>query len=137
MNYLRGLIDDIKVWRRVRVLYKKNEEQLLEKGYHIDWIGRIYKVINRDFNIKIGDDIDHALILEETQNFDKELQIYGINTLVTISYQPIVSDTENSYLVIFQPEAHPEYRYLRPCHFYAVPIFFGVITLTLILNLIF
>ena len=44
--YIFDLIGEINIWRKVRAIAKENEKILNESGFRVDWIGRIYTVIN-------------------------------------------------------------------------------------------
>lgn len=119
--WIKKFIDDCIVWRKVRILFKKNKDKLNKLGYKMDWIGRIYYIINREQEIPIGSKGDGLLMTTEIQNFEKELGIYGLTPYLNIKFVPIVSDTENSYVVVFTPSATPKH-YLKLWHFYAFPI---------------
>ena len=36
----------LKIWYKIRKIANENKTKLLEKGFRVDWIGRIYTVIN-------------------------------------------------------------------------------------------
>ena len=44
--YIIKLFREINLWRKVRKVAKENEEKLKENGFRVDWVGRIYTVIN-------------------------------------------------------------------------------------------
>ena len=44
--YITDLYNEIKTWNKIRSIAKKAEAELKEKGFRVDWVGRIYTVIN-------------------------------------------------------------------------------------------
>ena len=39
--YIVDLYKEINVWRKIKKIAKQNEKQLNEKGFRVDWVGRI------------------------------------------------------------------------------------------------
>ena len=44
--YIFDVINEINIWRKVRAVAKENEKVLAAVGFRVDWVGRIYTVIN-------------------------------------------------------------------------------------------
>ena len=44
--YIRKLYKELQIWYKIRKIANENKTKLLEKGFRVDWIGRIYTVIN-------------------------------------------------------------------------------------------
>ena len=40
--YITDLLNEIQTWSKIRKIAKNAESQLKEKGFRVDWIGRIY-----------------------------------------------------------------------------------------------
>ena len=45
-KYFRELFLEIKIWRKIRKIAKASTEALEKDNFRVDWIGRIYTVIN-------------------------------------------------------------------------------------------
>ena len=39
--YITDLYNEIKIWYKIRSIAKKSEKELIEKGFRVDWVGRI------------------------------------------------------------------------------------------------
>ena len=44
--YIKNLYNEIKIWVKIRKIAQENKNKLLENGFRVDWVGRIYTVIN-------------------------------------------------------------------------------------------
>jgi len=44
--YIIKLYKELKLWWQIRKVAKSEETTLREKGFRVDWVGRIYTVIN-------------------------------------------------------------------------------------------
>ena len=44
--YIIDLYKELQVWRKIKKIAKNAEKELNEKGFRVDWVGRIYTVIN-------------------------------------------------------------------------------------------
>ena len=45
-RYFKELYLEIKIWRRIKKIAKESEKTLNENNFRVDWVGRIYTVIN-------------------------------------------------------------------------------------------
>lgn len=119
--WLKNFINECKVWREIKKVYKKNEEQFLKLGLKIDWVGRIWKVINRDEKIPLGTPEDEILLrkeLNEIQEFLVKQNIIDILAYELIPQEEVSTDEngnevyENSYLIKFTPAYRLDKQYL-------------------------
>lgn len=44
--YIKNLIKEIKIWNIVKKTVNENKDKLNELGFDVDWIGRVYTVID-------------------------------------------------------------------------------------------
>ena len=44
--YIKNLIKEIKIWKIVKKTVTENKDKLNKLGFDVDWIGRIYTVID-------------------------------------------------------------------------------------------
>lgn len=101
--WLRNFYRECQAWRIVRRVEKESAEELNKIGLKKDWIGRMYKVINRDFKYKLGSQEDAILLRDELEEINQVLLKLNIVDIMVFQLIPIESETENSYLITFTP----------------------------------
>jgi hypothetical protein len=119
--WLKNFINECKVWREIKKVYKKNEGEFKKLGLKIDWVGRIWKVINRDAKIPLGTPEDEILLrkeLNEIQEFLVKQNIIDILAYELIPQEKVTVDEngvetyENGYLIKFTPAYRLDKQYL-------------------------
>jgi len=131
--YLKNLWNEIKIWRKVKKVAKYNEEILNEKGFRIDWIGRIYTVINLPEEVATHNpEIQQAYVLQELRNFDKIFLEIGIADYVVPEFRVI--DGAASYLLVLSPDR--DYIKLWPFLLFVLKITFSLLAIRLLYVLI-
>jgi len=131
--YLKNLWNEIKIWRKVKKVAKSNEEILNEKGFRIDWIGRIYTVINLPEEVATHNpEIQQAYVLQELRNFDKIFLEIGIADYVVPEFRAI--DGAASYLLVLSPDR--DYIKLWPFLLFVLKITFSLLAIRLLYVLI-
>lgn len=119
--WLKNFIRECKVWYEIKKVYKANKEQFLELGLKMDWIGRIYKVINRDANIPLGTPEDEILLRKELNEIQEFLIKENIIDILAYELKPQeetyvdengVETYENGYLIKFTPAYRLDKQYL-------------------------
>ena len=93
--YITDLYNEIKVWNKIRSIAKKAETELKEKGFRVDWVGRIYTVINLPIS-------QEGYVLMQLRKHDKFLLELGIADYVSPEFNPI-PDT-NSFLLVLSAD---------------------------------
>jgi hypothetical protein len=97
--FVKELILVIKCYRAV----KKIEPELYEQGLRVDWIGRVYAVINLE-----GDELNQpellqqSLVLQSLSPISEILVKYGLSDVLYPDVRKV--DESSSYLVILYPE---------------------------------
>lgn len=101
--YLKNLLNEIKIWRKVKKIAKANEESLNKKGFRVDWIGRIYTVINLPEEVASHNpEVQQMYVLQELREFDKIFLEIGIADYVVPEFRSI--NETSSYLLILSPD---------------------------------
>lgn len=119
--WLKNFIRECKVWREIKKVYKKNESGFLKLGLKMDWVGRIYKVINRDAKIPLGTPEDEILLRKELNEIQEFLVKENIIDILAYELNPQeevyvdengVETYENGYLIKFTPAYRLDKQYL-------------------------
>ena len=96
--YITDLYNEIKTWNKIRSIAKKAEAELKEKGFRVDWVGRIYTVINLPEEVVSAPISQEGYVLMQLRKHDKFLLELGIADYVSPEFNPI-PDT-NSFLLV-------------------------------------
>lgn len=114
--WIKNFINECKVWKEIRKVYKKNKEDFLNVGLKIDWFGHIYKVINRDVSIPLGTNEDEVLLREELSQIQEVLVKNNVLDILAYELRPLEEDDgktyEHGYLVLFTPAYRLDKQYL-------------------------
>jgi len=108
--YIADLYNEIKIWYKIRSIAKKAESKLKEKGFRVDWVGRIYTVINLPEEVVSAPISQEGYVLMQLRKHDKFLMELGIADYVSPEFTPI-PDTDSFLLVL---SADREYFKLWP-----------------------
>ena len=108
--YITDLYNEIKVWNKIRSIAKKEEPKLKELGFRVDWIGRIYTVINLPEEVVSAPISQEGYVLMQLREHDKLFLDLGIADYVSPEFNPI-PDTDSFLLVL---SADREYFKLWP-----------------------
>lgn len=130
--YISKLYKEIKLWLQIRKVAKSEEKALNDKGFRVDWIGRIYTVINLPEEVATAPISQEGYVLMKLREHDKFLLELGIADYVSPEFSKI-EDTDSFLLVL---SADREYFKLWP---FLVSVFktSGFILLLRIIYLIF
>jgi hypothetical protein len=114
--WIKNFINECKVWREIRKVYKNNKEDFLKVGLKIDWFGHIYKVINRDVSIPLGTNEDEFLLREELSQVQEVLVKNNVLDILAYELRPLEEDDgetyEHGYLILFTPAYRLDKQYL-------------------------
>ena len=114
--WIKNFINECKVWREIRKVYKNNKEDFLKVGLKIDWFGHIYKVINRDVSIPLGTNEDEFLLREELSQVQEVLIKNNVLDILAYELRPLEEDDgetyEHGYLILFTPAYRLDKQYL-------------------------
>jgi len=108
--YIIKLYKELKIWWQIRKVAKSEEIALQEKGFRVDWIGRIYTVINLPEEVATAPISQEGYVLMKLREHDKFLLELGIADYVSPEFEKI-SNTDSFLLVL---SADREYFKLWP-----------------------
>ena len=103
VNYWKEFFIDLKIWRRYRKIAKQNEDMLAENGMRVDWLGRIYTVINMPEEVINNQEmVQQGWVIQQLGPLNEVLLKLGINDYAypEISFIP----NSASYLIVMYPE---------------------------------
>lgn len=100
--YINKLYKEIQIWRKIKKIAKAEEEALNEKGFRVDWIGRIYTVINLPEEVATAPISQEGYVLMKLREHDKFLLELGIADYVSPEFNRI--DNTDSFLLVLSPD---------------------------------
>lgn len=121
MGYIKNFINECRAYHIVKKVYKTNKKDFDKIGLKKDWGGRLYKVINRETDIVLGDEMDEALLHKELAEIWSVLVKHNIVDILAYELKPLederqISDNqieyEHGYLVIFTPAWNLDRQYV-------------------------
>lgn len=101
--YIFKLLKEINVWRKVRAIATENKELLNENGFRVDWVGRIYTVINLPEEVVNQPFSREGYVLMKLREYDSLFLNMGIADAIS----PELVDLEDAeaYLLILSPDS--------------------------------
>ena len=133
MGYFKNFFNELKAWRIVNTVYKKNKADFDKVGLKKDWFGKLYRVINRDTDITLGDEMDEALLHKELAEIWSVLVKLNLVDILAYELKPLeevtkIDDTheeyEHGYLVTFTPAWNLDRQYVTFWSVIFVTLFF-------------
>jgi len=100
--YINKLYKEIQIWRKIKKIAKAEEEALNEKGFRVDWIGRIYTVINLPEEVATAPISQEGYVLMKLREHDKFLLDLGIADYVAPEFSRI--ENTDSFLLVLSPD---------------------------------
>jgi len=102
-NYWQEFFIDLKIWRRYRKIVRKDEAMLTKNGMRVDWLGRVYTVINMPEEVVNNQEmIQQGWVIQQLGPMNEILMKLGVNDY---AYPDIMKvPNSNSYLVVMYPE---------------------------------
>lgn len=108
--YIRKLLREINIWRKVRQITKQSEPALNEKNFRVDWIGRVYTVINLPEEVVTQPFSEEGYVLMKLREFDQFFLDLGIADVVFPEMEKLPGT--DSYLLVLSPDR--DYFKLKP-----------------------
>jgi hypothetical protein len=108
--YLFDLVKEINIWRKVKAIAKENEKQLNKSGFRVDWVGRIYTVINLPEEVVNQPFSKEGYILMKLREYDTVFLDMGIADVISPEIEEIPG--ADAYLLILSPDR--DYIKLKP-----------------------
>jgi hypothetical protein len=100
--YIRKLYKELQIWYKIRKITNENKTKLLDKGFRIDWVGRIYTVINLPEEVVNQPISQEGYVLMQLREHDKLFLSMGIADYV--SPELIQIPETDSFLLILSPD---------------------------------
>jgi hypothetical protein len=104
------LFKELNLWRKVRKVAKEYESALNENGFRVDWVGRIYTVINLPEEVINQPFSEEGYVLMKLREYDRFFLDMGIADVIAPEMTKL-EDAE-SYLLVLSPDR--EYARLWP-----------------------
>jgi len=102
-NYWSEFFIDFKIWRRYRKIARSNQDLLTENNMRVDWLGRIYTVVNMPEEvINNQETVQQGWVISQLGPMNDVLMKLGVNDY---AYPEIsIVPGSNSYLIVMYPE---------------------------------
>lgn len=102
-NYWSEFALDFKIWRRYRKVARSNEALLTENNMRVDFLGRIYTVVNMPEEvINNQETVQQGWVISQLGPMNDVLLKLGVNDY---AYPEIsIVPGSNSYLIVMYPE---------------------------------
>ena len=100
--YITNLLNELQTWNKIRKIAKTSKPQLKEKGFRVDWIGRIYTVINLPEEVVSAPISQEGYVLMQLRKHDQFLLELGIADYVSPEFNPIPNS--NSFLLVLSAD---------------------------------
>lgn len=97
---------EIRIWQKVRKVAMEYEDQLGSMGFRVDWIGRIYTVINLPEEvITAAPQIQEGYVLMQLRDYDRLFLQLGLAGDIFPEMERIEEDDVAAFLLILSPES--------------------------------
>jgi hypothetical protein len=101
-SYWYNFILEFRIWFIFQTTTKRNRKKLEERDLRVDWIGRVYGVVNMpDEVLGAAEEIQQAFVLKQLGQFGGVLNELKLSNIVYPQMQEIKGS--GAYLVIFWP----------------------------------
>lgn len=130
--YLINLYREIQIWKRVKKIAKEYEASLDQAGFRVDWIGRIYTVINLPEEVlSHHPSVQEGFVLQKLRDYDQYFLGLGIADVIVPEFERI--EGAGAFLLVLSPER----RYFRILPFigFLLKTFGIIIVLRILYNL--
>lgn len=97
---------EIRIWQKVREAAMEYEAQLGSMGFRVDWIGRIYTVINLPEEVMTAaPQIQEGYVLMKLRDYDRLFLQLGLAGDIFPEMERIEEDGVAAFLLILSPES--------------------------------
>jgi|TARA_R110002060_G_scaffold36397_5_gene47404 hypothetical protein len=100
--YILDLYKELQIWKKIKTIAKESEKELNEKGFRVDWVGRIYTVINLPEEVVSAPISQEGYVLMKLREHDKFLLELGIADYVSPEFNPI--EGTDSFLLVLSAD---------------------------------
>lgn len=100
--YWIKLIKEIRIWWLARKVALANQSELEEFGVRVDWVGRLYTVINLPEEVASQPYSEQPYVLSQLRKYDEILLRLQLSDVLYPEFEKIPG--ENAYLLVLTPE---------------------------------
>lgn len=102
-NYWSEFFVDLRIWWRYRSIAIKAEDELIKSNLRVDWLGRIYTVVNMPEEVINNQEmVQQGWVISQLGSFNEVLMKIGLSDY---AFPDIVKIPDsNSYLIILYPD---------------------------------
>ena len=133
MGYIKNFFNELKAWRIVNRVYKKNKSDFDKIRLKKDWFGRLYVVINRDPDIELSSGEDEVYLRKELSEIWAVLVKLNLVDILAYELKPLEEEREigdgkveyeHGYLVTLTPAWRLDKQYVTVKSVIGVTLFF-------------
>ena len=107
MIYFAKLYKELRIWRKFSKAAKQNIGFLKENNMRVDWIGRIYTVINVPEEVSNNNHyVKEGWVLQQLQPFNEILLKVGLADYAVPELRKIKDPGTDAFLILLYPELH-------------------------------
>ena len=119
--WIKNFINECRAYHIVKKVYRQNKADFDRIGLKKDWVGRFYKVINRDTDIVLGSDEDEVYLRKDLAEIWAVLVKLNLVDILAYELKPLeeerqIDEThieyEHGYLVTFTPAWNLDKQYV-------------------------
>jgi|TARA_R100000093_G_C1929657_1_gene68327 hypothetical protein len=97
-KFWKELYYELRIWRRLSKVAKGSRETLGEKNFRVDWVGRIYTVINLPEEMLSRPDLQEGWVFMQLREYDTLFMDLGIADYLFPEITPIPD--RGAYLLV-------------------------------------
>ncbi len=97
IKYFKELYLEIKVWRQIKKIAIESKEDLAKENFRVDWVGRIYTVINLPEEMMDRPDLHEGFVLMQLRDYDSLFMKMGIADYI---FPEISNVGDGAYLLV-------------------------------------
>jgi hypothetical protein len=101
--YWINFFKEVRIWRMVKRIALKNENLIEENNLRVDWVGRLYTVVNLPDEIIQNPYLEETYVIQQLREYDKILITLGLADVVYPEFSKI--EGEAAYLLVLYPES--------------------------------
>ena len=87
--WIKNFINECRAYHIVKKVYRQNKADFDRIGLKKDWVGRFYKVINRDTDIVLGSDEDEVYLRKDLSEICAVLIRCNIYDILAYELKPL------------------------------------------------
>lgn len=130
--YIINFLKEINIWRKVEKVAKENKKALNDAGFRVDWVGRIYTVINLPEEVITQPISREGYVLMKLREYDSLFLNIGIADYISPEIIELVEG--DAYLLVLSPDR--DYVKIKPFLWFTVKSIALVFALRIIWRII-